>query len=718
MNPNEPTEPNDLFRDAAEPAYPSERTMPPPPDGGSKWAIAAGVLAALLVLAAITFWVTRNDTPDAAVDTTVAATTTSEDPGSATTTTSMPDTTAAGATLDYEPRFEEARCEFSLVANATPRCGWLVVPEDRQNPDNGREVRIHVAMFDSYNADAPEDPIIYLDGGPGGTTLDPLQFTFTQFWEPFLANRDLILFDQRGVGYSEPSLDCPEEREWSFSVLDQDLDAEEERRQELAVLQQCRERLVADGVDLSQYNSVENAADVADLRTALGLDEVNLLGISYGTRLAATVMRDHPEGLRSVVLDSTYTLDVDLTSSGPVNLARAMGELWEGCQIDVDCAARYPNLEDRFLALVDRYNEQPVEAEVRDFLNGGTWDVLFDGDWLLGTLFQGLYSEQVIPLIPQLVEELEAGDTSTLTLLTSNTLANAEFLSFGMHLSVQCHEEVPFTSEADIAAGLEGFDELNEAFDGASNLGDFMLEACAMWQAGTADPTANEPVQSDITTLVLAGEYDPITPPEWGRIAATTLPNSTFIEFPGLGHGTSLAEGCPRDITLAFFDDPTATVDTSCVAEMDPIDFRIPGEPPPPITLVAFTETVLNTEISGLVPEDWTAIGLGGYTRGESAVDQTAIVQQVIPLATPSILVPLLTSQFNLDSDPEPVGEVDSALGTWETYRGTSDDFAFDIALIEHGAGTAMIVLVSDPAERDSLREQVLLPAIDAFRTG
>ncbi|NND03717.1 MAG: alpha/beta fold hydrolase [Acidimicrobiia bacterium] len=683
-------------------------------DGDNRTAIFAGVATGVIVLAALAFFIFSNRSEPVAAPPNLGSQT--------------PLTTLSGATptssstlpgdRGYQPRLEGGRCPFDLTTDGEFEfdCGWMVVPEDRQNVGNRREVRIPYARFTSTNPDAPADPIIYLDGGPGGSTLDTLQFSFGPVWSKLVENRDLIMFDQRGVGLAEPSLDCPEERQWLFSVLDEQLTLEEERTAELEVIGQCRDRLVEDGVDLAQYNSVENAADVNDLRFALGYEKVNLLGISYGTRLATTVMRDFPEGIRSVVLDSTYTPDVNLTVEAPANFDRALAELFEGCAQDTPCAERYPDLEERLFALYERYEASPVEAPVRDFINGGSWDVLFDGDWLLGTVFQGLYSEAVIPVLPQLVEELEAGDTSTLSLLTSNTLANANFISLGMMLSVQCNEEISFTTQAEIDAGLQGLDDIAPIFDGASNVGDFMLEACDVWQAGTAAPNANEPVESDLPTLVLAGEYDPITPPAWGASASAYLSNSTYVEFPGLGHGTSISGGCPLDITFAFIDDPTGTVDTSCVATMKPIDFKIPGEPAPPIELVEFSEDVFGTEVSGVVPDGWESVGFGGYARGESGIDQTAILQQFAPFAAPDTFVSLLASQFGISGSPDRIDTVESDVGTWTIYNGTADGFEFDMAVVEIGQSTGLVALISNPEERQQLYDEVLLPAIAAFR--
>ena len=449
---------------------------------------------------------------------------------------------------------------------------------------------------------------------------------------------------------------------------------------------------------------------------ALGYDKVNLLGISYGTRLAVTVMRDFPEGIRSVILDSTYTPDVNLLAESPANFERALNELWDGCTQDPGCAERYPDLEQRFFDLIERYDASPVEAPVRDFLNGGTWDVLIDGDWVLSSVFRGLYSESIIPVLPQMIEELENGDTSTISFLMSDALGLQEFFSLGMMLSVQCNEEVPFVTAADISAGLEGFDQISRFFEGATNLGEYMFELCDAWGAGTAAPAANEPIDSSLPTLVLAGEYDPITPPAWGAAASAYLSSSTYIEFPGIGHGTSIVGGCPLDITFAFLDDPTAAVDSTCVSSMPAIDFVVPGEPPPPITLVAFTEDLFGTEVSGLVPEDWQSVGFGAFARGTTAIDQTSILQQFVPFVTPDSFIGLFAGELGLEGSPREVDSVESPVGAWTVYNGQAEGMQFDIAVVEIGQSTGLIALISDPGEREQLYDEVLLPAIEAFR--
>jgi pimeloyl-ACP methyl ester carboxylesterase len=634
----------------------------------------------------------------------------------ATTTTSAQTTTDAPA--GYEASFIEADCEFQEPIGVDVTCGFLRVPESREDVDNGRTVEIHAAVFAATDPSPAADPIVYLDGGPGGFSLEPLEFTFSTVWEPFIGPRDLVMFDQRGTGYSMPSLECEEDRQLTFELLDDDLDAAEYSAREREAVTRCRQRLAERRVDLSAYNSKENAADVADLMKALGYDEWNLFGISYGTRLAQTIMRDHPEGVRSVILDSVYTPDVSLLTGAPENLDRAIKTLLDGCAGSQDCAAAYPDLENRLFSLVDALNAAPLQLDVRDVFTQARYDAVFDGYALLGTVFQGLYSAEVIPILPQMIDELERGDTRTAGLLVTNDLANGAFFSLGMHLSVQCNEEVPFSTKADVEAADDAFPRYGEFFEGASNIGPPIFALCDVWQAGNADPIENEPVSSTIPTLVLSGEYDPITPPAWGRLAADQLAEATFLLFPGVGHGVTVSADCPRQIMFGFLDDPPSTPDVGCMSDMGPPAFKVPGQVGDQVELVAFDVDILGFGFSGVRPDGWDEIGPGAWIRGDSGIDQTAIVQQAIPgLGDPSLVVDLFSQQMGFDSSPEAAGTLEAGGRTWQLFTATIDGFPIDIGAADVDGTVAVVMLVSDDAERSALLEEVFVPALEAFET-
>lgn len=629
------------------------------------------------------------------------------------TNTPEPEPTATSApTADALFTFIPTSCRFDEPLGFDITCGDVTMPETHADPDNGRTVRLHVAIFHS-DSDAPApDPIVYLEGGPGGDALESVPLIFAERFAPFLANHDFIMFDQRGTGYSEPSLACPEYTELAYDTLSLDVPLEEEIALTVDVLQTCHARLAAAGVNFAAYNSLENAADLAALRTALGYDEWNLYGISYGTRLAQTVMRDDPTGIRSVILDSTYPLQADLVTEIVPNADRAFAAFFAGCAADPACSAAYPDLETDFFDLVAQLNDAPITVPVTNFFTGSRYEALIAGDDLISVVFQSLYAAEIIPVLPKMINDVRNGRTQELGLLMSSFLLNLDFFSIGMQYSVQCHEENSFSEPGAGVAAAAGFPLIGDAFASGAAVDD---QICAFWGAGTAAPTENEAIRSDLPTLILAGEYDPITPPAWGLLVAETLPNHYFFTFPGLGHGVSVSDDCPRSITLAFLDDPTAAPDAACMATMGGPAFAIAGIGDQEISLIPFTADIGIATVAGVVPEGWTEAGPGVFARGQSALDQTVILQQAIPGFDANALITLLGGQLGLEGAPEPSGAYETETLTWTLYESELQGLPVDIGVAEDGAYAYVVLLISSSEEREFLYTAVFQPAMSAL---
>lgn len=464
------------------------------------------------------------------------------------------------------PRFEPRPCPF-IASGFSPECGDLVVPETRSpaDADDTNVIRIAVAIFPARSPNPLPDPVIYLDGGPGGHTLVFADSYMSDF-APWNQKRDVILLDQRGVGFSTPSLDCPNLTELDYDLLDEDVSVEERLRRTQQAFDDCQERLVGEGVALAAYNSTENAADVADLIRTLGYDQANLFGISYGTRLALFVMRDHPEVVRSAVLDAVYPPEVNAYGELVANADRAFDMLFAACAEDAACSAAYPTLEATFYDTVASLNESPRMLSFVDQYSGRNRDVLVNGDLLLGGLFTLLYDTDAIPFLPRAIQAASEGRYSRFLEDVMLNIFFGEFFSEGMYRSVECREELAFSTYESAVAASAGV---------PAALRDFALpeieqeyRACAAWAAPSTTLADDQPVVSDIPTLLTVGDFDPITPPAWAERAAASLANSTTLVFPGVGHSAFYGGECPRSIILAFFDAPMSTPDTGCLAEM------------------------------------------------------------------------------------------------------------------------------------------------------
>jgi hypothetical protein len=332
---------------------------------------------------------------------------------------------------------------------------------------------------------------------------------------------------------------------------------------------------------------------------------------------------------------------------------------------------------------------------------------------LIGVVFQSLYSTEIIPLLPQLIAEVAEGNYQNLSTLLSSFLADNEFFSIGMQYSVQCHEEISFSQPGEEAVDLVTYPQLEQFFAGSSELD---AAVCAEWGAGMADAIENEPIRSDIPTLVLAGQYDPITPPAWGLTVATALSDHYYFEFPGVGHGASVSGECPLSITLAFLNEPAQEPNAACIAAMEGPEFAASGTASGTITLVPFAADLGVAQVEGVVPQGWEEAAPGIYGRMNTALDQTFILQQAVPGMRGEQFLALLASQLGLDESPTSTGVYEAENHTWTLYETALQGLPADIALAEDGDYTYVVLLVTPAEERNALYTAVFLPVLEALR--
>lgn len=330
-------------------------------------------------------------------------------------------------------------CAFLIQGVEDPRerlgsiaCGTLSVPENWSQPGD-RHIQIGYLVLKSTAATPSPDPVVFLAGGPGSSPL-----TSAEVWSRFFAGlrqeRDVIFFDQRGTRLSSP-LRCEAHTKLMALVLPPDEDAsagtpitpqyagdiahpddllQAARQRYGPAGVACAQQLEAQGVDLTQYTSSASANDAVALVKALGYDEYNLYGISYGTRLALEIMRDHAaSGLRSVVLDSTYPPEVKTYELLSTTTHEVALRLFTDCQQDPACEAAYPNLKQRFVALLAQLRDEPVISA------DGT--PITDRD-LINVMHSLTARVEIVPYVPLLIAELERGEDDTYRGIASGSL--------------------------------------------------------------------------------------------------------------------------------------------------------------------------------------------------------------------------------------------------------------------------------------------------------
>lgn len=459
----------------------------------------------------------------------------------ATTTRSATPTT----TTPFKPSLSAWACPEGTPSDA--HCSRVRVPAD-WNDLGSAKVGLPVIVIPATTPDRRPDPVVVPAGGPGGSITD-----VAEHWSD--PHRDIVLYDQRGTGAAEPRLDCPERDAAWLANLQRDADFTVERAAIVDASVACRRRLEGEGIDLNDYDTEANVRDLEAIRIALGYDQWNILGISYGARLTLAAMRSTPGAIRSVILDSVSDVTTGGLAATRSSAERAFTELVAGCAENTACAAAHPGLGAEIDSVEQRYNASPIRVDV-DLNDGkGPQTFVITGSDAMGGLFQAMYDPKLIPLLPHIIGDLADGNTAIVGELVRQNVAFNGTISWGMNLSVNCADYAGLGADADAAA--------------VKNPGRFRTllteTTCDDWPVEPASNTFNDGVASDIPALVVAGRFDPITPPEGTKAVASRLTNSTFAMWPNRGHGVT-GDPCAETVMSAFLEDPVAPVDLDCVA--------------------------------------------------------------------------------------------------------------------------------------------------------
>ena len=483
------------------------------------------------------------------------------------------------------PRFEPAPCPKlqGAEALADASCGYLIVPEDRSRP-NGRTIRLMVAKFPARSLEKRPDPIVYLAGGPGD--IAPLEANGL-IAADFIRDRDILVVSQRGTMFSEPALTCTPADDFARELLGLRFYSESTKRAHVAATEACHRKLAATGADLSAYNSTESAADFADLRKVLGIAAWNVYGTSYGSYLAQTLMRDHPEGIRSIVLNSV--LPTTYTIPGNWQNARAgFDNLFQACAAEPACNAAHPHLQETFTGLVNKFEAEPLTTTVSDPATGEELEVVLDGGALVDWLRNQNYALPLLRATPDRIDGLAAGHPNSIEAIAKDRASRAPpsgpdvpALGYGLSYGVTCREDYPFATPEDLAAaGREAFPEYPASVQGEGVGGwAYANEDCRdVWKVPAAPEAMHQPVASSIPTLLISGSFDTLTSLAGAKAAATSLSNATIISIPGVGHFVSPSSPCAQAVIVSFLADPAAP-DTSCVGALKPPSFTSVASP-------------------------------------------------------------------------------------------------------------------------------------------
>lgn len=464
---------------------------------------------------------------------------------------------AAQVTLALSP------CKIDGVAGEV-KCGAHSVRENREaRVGNVHFVGISVIVLSALEPDKLPDPFFMLAGGPGDAPSFNARF-FSRVFHDIRRKRDIVLVDLRGTGKSSP-LFCPElSKPGDDGVLDANLLS-------VPAVRACRARLEKNR-DLRMYTTEIAVDDLEEVRQRLGYGPINLYGTSYGSRVAQVYMRRYPKSIRAVAMKGI----VPPSMAAPEDHAKAGDDAWRSivarCKNDAACNERYPLVDIEFRDLLKRLEANPVMTLPASQQRPAQTIRVSRG--LFAEAFRNvLYTPEGSAQAPKLVHSLVNGDDRGIveTALAGRNLLGGDRLSAGFFLSVSCTEDVPFLSKnADaLTAGTFG--------------GNYRLEqqraACKEWPRGTVSADHRQPTRSAIPTLLLSGEFDPVTPPSGAEDVSRGLSNGRHVVIRNNGHPIGNAESCIAKMIGQFLDRASVEgLDAGCAATIPAVPFVIAGK--------------------------------------------------------------------------------------------------------------------------------------------
>lgn len=457
------------------------------------------------------------------------------------------------------------------------RCGQLIVPENRRRA-GGKTISLSVAIISSSSPNKKSDPIIWLAGGPGDDAVTEIPMALAG---KLNADRDVIFMAQRGTYTAKPKLTCDAVDRWAAETLNMPYDSPATGRAYSVATLKCRRELLSKAADLGAYNTLESADDLEALRLALRIAKWNVYGISYGTDLALTYMRQHPRGIRSVGIDGVFPPSLAGGAATWKTAGEGINAVFEACRRQLRCRQRYGDIGATFRRLVVEYEKAPKTVRVKVPGHSGTVKVKISG----GMLVQWAVSPgtHIAAKLPSSFDALAHGDPAPIASTWAAPKldpAGIGVLSNGLFNSISCGEWVPYeTEQSVIEAGRRAFPAFPDSIlKNAPNL-PFMRENCRDWNVPAVSPSVRAVTRSSIPTLVISAQYDAQTAPSFGPYVARTLTNATVVTIPNVAHvafgsPSTAANACAYKIVRSFFD-LLNRADTSCVRRVPATNFVI-----------------------------------------------------------------------------------------------------------------------------------------------
>jgi pimeloyl-ACP methyl ester carboxylesterase len=450
----------------------------------------------------------------------------------------------------YTPRLETCPCAVQADSSVKTRCAYLIVPENRQKP-TGKSIKLPFILVESNNPAKKKDPVLFTGGGPGSSSLGMVRGIHRR---NLIKNRDFIAFEQRGTRYALPCLECPEidaniKNGYRFN-----------RAQDSSIIEgvkSCRKRLLAEGIDLSAYNTAESVADIEDLRLALKIDSLNLLGISYSGGLMMAVLQQHASHIRSVILDSALPEFVNIDEEEIGNFMEALDQVFHNCA-DTLSKEPYGNLKEKF----QRYfNSIGGKSFTISYLEKGTTDsvkIAYSRNELLKIIQNRIEDFSSIKTIPGVIIELINGNHAVYIRDLLDGIFRGHNGPSGMRMSVYCSDKMAYAREEIIHQQYKIHPYLTGYY-----VNDVYQPMCKCWTVKSIPADVKKPFYANTPALLGAGGMDDACRPVYNDLIHHYLPNSQRLLFVNRPHAPLLNSREGDQFIGQFLDHPFQKVQST-----------------------------------------------------------------------------------------------------------------------------------------------------------
>ncbi len=457
-------------------------------------------------------------------------------------------------------------CRISAGPSAqgiNARCGTLVTPEDPMSPD-GNTIELKVAVVPALDLDPMPDPVVPIAGGPGGSSIE-MYATQRGAFEALRRTRDILLIDQRGTGASS-LMSCEADDELVQGTYSDE--------QTIQLTRECLEQLPHDPRFFTTSAAVR---DLEAVRVALGYPSLNLYGVSYGSRVAQHYARRYPETTRSVVIDGVIPSGLALGPDIALESQEALAGVFARCAEEPACNEAFPDLPATLDRVLSELSENPVDITLPSPTSGSPDELTVSDAELAVAIRLFLYNPNTIALLPLMINEAGKGNLAPLSAafqMVAESLGNS--MAVGMHNSVVCTEDVPFYDDESI-----DYAALDESYMGPDQLR-ALKAICSVWPSGFIDEGFREPLRYTGPVLLLSGDADPITPPDYAVAAMGELANARHIALPDQGHGV-VGVGCMPRLVADFVETQDAqSLDNECLERAFVMPFFVDFSGPTP----------------------------------------------------------------------------------------------------------------------------------------